>query len=300
MAADIRSNRLATEGLKLDRIQRWMQAVITHPAGVVGGVESDAAQQEIAIGPPDLEQVLTRSRALPAADRLAVYANAYFARLLECLREEYPALGHALGAELFDEFAVGYLAAYPSSSYTLAHLGAAFPRYLAETCPPEDDSGWTAFVVDVAILERMYSEVFDDPGSERREHLSVDHLRTIPADQWADARLVPAVDVRLITLRSPVHEYMRGVRKEEHPPIPEPSETLLVVHRRDYVVRRHALNRPQFELLGAIIEAKTVGDAIAQAAEFVAEDTDAFGEDLRTWFRDWAAEGLFESVELRP
>jgi hypothetical protein len=270
MAADIRSNSLSTEGLKLARIQRWMQAVIT------------------------------RSRALSAADRLAVYANAYFARLLECLREEYPALGHALGAELFDEFAMGYLAAYSSSSYTLTDLGASFPRYLAETCPTDDDSGWSDFLVDLATLERIYSEVFDDPGSEKRERLSADHLRAIPADRWADSRLVPAVDLRLVTLRSPVHEYMRGVRKKEDPPIPEPSPTLLVVHRRDYVVRRHALTRPQFELLAALIAGKTVGEAIAHSAEFVAEGTEAFGEDLRTWFQDWAAEGLFESVELRP
>src|SRR5262249_43068317 len=110
---------MTTESGELGRLQRWMQAVIMHPGGVEAGVGSPVARGEIDVPPQELERVVTRSRALSAADRMAVYSNAYVARLLECLREEYPTLVHALGREVFDEFAVGYLRAYPSRSYTL-------------------------------------------------------------------------------------------------------------------------------------------------------------------------------------
>jgi hypothetical protein len=61
-------------------------------------------------------------------DRLAIYGTAYYARLLECLLEEFPVLVHALGEELFDAFAVGYLQKYPSRSYTLNDLATNIPR----------------------------------------------------------------------------------------------------------------------------------------------------------------------------
>src|SRR6516225_11362495 len=119
----------------LGQIQRWMQAAIMHPAGVAEGIASAEARGHIDVGPDEAESVVTRSRALTALDRLAIYGYAYYARLLECLREEFPVLKHALGAEVFDAFAAEYLQQYPSRSYTLLQLGANFPRFLAETRP---------------------------------------------------------------------------------------------------------------------------------------------------------------------
>ena len=77
-----------------------------------------------------------RSKRRTSVERLEVYANAYYARLLECLRDEFPALLHAVGEEVFDGLAFGYLQAYPSTSYTLSNLSRNFARFLEETRPP--------------------------------------------------------------------------------------------------------------------------------------------------------------------
>src|SRR5260370_34801590 len=122
-------------GRGLDTIQRWMQAAIMHPVGVAEGIASAEARAYIDVGPEEAETVRTRSRAWTTLDRLAISSYAYYARLLQCIREEFPVLKHALGEEVFDAFAVGYLLQYPSRSYTLFQLGANFPRYLAETRP---------------------------------------------------------------------------------------------------------------------------------------------------------------------
>lgn len=280
-------------------IQRWMQAVLTHPDGVMGGVRSPEARGLIEVGPDELGHILTRSRALSPADRLGVYADAYYARLLECLRDEFPALAHALGPELFDEFAVDYLQAHPPRNYTLQQLGSHFPRFLADTCPADEDPAWAAFLIDLASLERLYAEVFDGPGSEGQELISVDRLATIPNDVLPSIRLIPAADLHLVTLRSPVHEFISGVRRNEVPEIPERAETLLAIHRRNYVVRRHRLTRPQFVILDAILAGETIGEAVGRAADYVDEDRGGFACDLRDWFRDWAAEGFFRAFE-RP
>ena len=50
---------------------------------------------------------------LAAGDRLAIYARAYRARLVETLRGEYPALRLLVGDTVFDLFAADYVAASP-------------------------------------------------------------------------------------------------------------------------------------------------------------------------------------------
>src|SRR5271168_1639586 len=124
----------------LGQIERWMQAAIMHPVGVAEGIASAEARGHIDIGPDEAETIVTRSRALSALDRLAIYSYAYYARLLECMREEFPVLKHALAEEVFDAFAVGYLQQYPSRTYTLFQLAAHFPQYLADTRPDRDEA----------------------------------------------------------------------------------------------------------------------------------------------------------------
>jgi hypothetical protein len=287
----------------LDQIQRWMQAVLMHPGGAEEGVASAAARQAIDVTPEQAERVVTRSRALSALERLAIYNRAYYARLLDCLRESYPVLCHALGDEAFGTFAIDYLQKYPSRSYTLNDLGANFPRYLRESRPPtregDADPSWPDFVIDLAALEWTYNEVFDGPGVECQRLLRPEGLHAIAPERWPEARLVAVPCLRLLGLRYPVHGYYTAVRRKKRAEFPGPAETLLAVTRRRYVIRRYELSRPQYVLLEALVRGGTVGEAINLAAEVAGDDEDRFAADLGRWFRDWTAEGFFRSVD-RP
>jgi hypothetical protein len=252
----------------LDQIQRWMQAVMMHPAGVEAGVGSDAAREQIDVDAENVGRVVLPSRHQTSLDRLRIYGNAYYARLLECLNEEFPALRHAVGEEAFASFAAAYLQAHPSQSYTLGELGRAFPRFLCETRPPEERSesrpNWTDLVIDLATVERTYSEVFDGPGVENARVLQPGDLNSVPPDRWPEARLVPAPCLRLLELAYPVHEYISAVRRKEPPAVPAPRRTFLVVTRRDYRVRRCAMSQDEFRLLAALVAGEKVGAAISR------------------------------------
>ena len=285
----------------LEQIQCWMQAAITHPGGVGAGVDSAEAQRHIGVGPDGVESVFTRSAKLTALERLAVYGSAYFARLLDCLREEFPVLKHALSEEVFDAFAVGYLQQYPSRSYTLFELGKDFPRFLRETRPAleADDSptDWADFLIDLATLERTFNEVFDGPGVEGQPLLDPDQLAAIPAERLPEARLVPVSCFRLVSLRYPVHSYFTAVRKGEDPVPPEPAVTHLAVTRRGYVVRHYELSKPAYDLLSALAAGQPLGRAIGWVVESAGSDAGRLESNLRTWFHDWAAEGFFNQIE---
>ncbi|HBI42632.1 MAG TPA: hypothetical protein DDY78_07200 [Planctomycetales bacterium] len=286
----------------LDQIQRWMQAAITHPDGVAEGMNSAEAHRQIDAGVADVEKVLTRSKAMTAVERLAIYGSAYYARLLECMREEFPATTHALGEELFDSFAAAYLQQYPSRSYTLCQLGANFPRYLVESRPPREEGdlevSWPEFLADLAQFEWTFSAVFDGEGVEGKEILDEAKLRAVPPERWPDARLVPVCCLRLLTFRFPVQAYYAAVRNDETPEMPVPAETLLALTRRNYVVRHSTLDGLEYRLLSALVEGKSVTDAIEQVAQSGGADFDRLAANLHEWFRHWAASGFFQAVEL--
>ena len=297
----------------LAKVQRWMQSVIMHPDGVAAGLDSEAARRHIDVPPEQVEQVISPSQALSSVERLAIYANAYYARLLECLGEEFPVLKQTLGEETFDAFAFGYLQSYPSRSYTLNRLGANFAAFLAETRPagsdditdasnPEVDTltllspDWPDFLIDLATLEWTFSQVFDGPGVEREPLLEATELRNIGIDRWPSSRIETVPCLKLLELRFPVNAYYTAARKGELPPLPEQARNWLAVNRRDYIVRRHEISEPQFVLLTALVEGKTIGAAIERVLELPDANVDQLASQLRTWFHDWAAEGFFRRI----
>jgi len=295
-------NRTNRPAPALDKVQRWMQATITHPEGVQEGMRSDDARRHIDAG--SAEEIVTRSKALTAEERLAIYGNAYYARLLECLREEFPATAHALGEETFDAFAAAYLQQYPSHSYTLCVLGANFPRFLTETRPPREEGepevSWPEFLADLAAFEWAFSEVFDGPGVEGKEVLDEAKVRAVPAERWPEARLVPAPCLRLLAFRFPVQDYYADVRAEKKPSLPPPAETLLAMTRRGYVVYYYTLSSPEYRLLSALVAGKAVGEAIEDVVRSEAAEPEHLAANLHDWFRRWAALGFFQTVELPP
>lgn len=283
---------------RLARTQRWFQAVVTHPDGVPAGVASAAAQAEFAVA--DAAAVLTRSRNLTAAERLEVYHHAYFARLLSCLREEFPILVQTITEEVFDAFASDYLQRHPSRSYTLGRLSAAFTAYLAGTRADEGDApaepGWEEFVIDLATLEWTYGEVFDGPGVETEPPFDPAALAALDPEAWPAVRFSPVPCLRLLALRFPVNRFYAAARTDADTPPPAAAATYLAVTRRDYVVRHVELSAAEFALLTELTAGAAMGPAVAGLAARGALDPADLEEHLTGWFYKWAAEGFFRGL----
>ncbi len=296
--------------LGLSDLQRWFQAVVTHPDGISVGAESEEA---IAIAPlsrNELESMVTRSEKLSAQERLSIYAQAYFARLIECLGESFPVLKQTLGEELFNGFAFGYLQQYPSRSYTLARLADKFAQFLHETRPSNDEAtadgedlhpSWPDFLIDLANLEWNIADVFDGPGIEKITTLNAEQLLDVTPEQWGAIRLQTAPCLRLMKTQFPVNGYFTAIRLADNdtkvdPPSPEDSYVAL--SRREYIVRRHELSRPQYELLVALQDGRTIAEAIEHAALAGGMSDDDLIKNLPSWFGAWTRHQFFVSFEV--
>jgi putative DNA-binding protein len=283
----------------LNNVQRWMQSVITHPAGVAAGLAAPAAQSHIELPPDAVEQIIEPSLRQSSVERLAVYADAYCTRLIECLQAEFPVFRQTVGDDVFSGFAADYLQHYPSHSYTLSRLGINFVRYLNETKPAisEASSDFSEFLIDLAQLERTISEVFDGPGCEESTPLRTEDLCAIDLDAWPRARLQTAPCLCLLALRFPLNDYYTAAKNGvEETPLPARENSWLAITRRDYIVRRYPLSHAQFLLLDNLQRGQTIGHAITAAADIYSSPPNALVADIQNWFRTWTAAPMFQSV----
>lgn len=266
-------------------LQRWMQAVIVHP----GPVEEALAGAEAAalVPPARAGEVVLPSRTLSAVERLEVYHGMYVLRMAEALESDYPALAHFLGERRWREVVRGYVAAHPSRSYTLNHLG----RRLAEWLPATPGLARREFCHDLARLEWAIAESFD---AEETPRLGEAELLAVPPETWPRARLVPSAALRLLALRWNANEWLDSAKDESHRhPRPRRRASRVAVFRRGYRVYRRELSLAAFRVLSELAAGRTVGAAVASALR----RRGAAPEALRRWFRDWAADGLFTRIE---
>ena len=257
----------------LDSLHRWLLQAVTDPAGI-------AAKDH-------LQETLLPSRQQTAAERLAVYQHAYFARLLEVLREQFPCTRFAAGDEVFDQFAAGYLQAHPPHSYTLARLADHLASYLDATRPAD----WGDFIVELVRLEQAIDRIFDGPGAESAAPFK------FPADASDSLRLTFVPGFELHAFRYPASTFYTDWKAGREPAWPGPGEQCVALLRRDYIVRRYELSGVQYDVLKRLHAGHTLGEALADAAESSAEASlDELAADLRVWFARWTVGGFFAAV----
>jgi hypothetical protein len=275
---------------ELFRIQRWMQAVITHPSGIGAGIASEAARQDFDIAFEDVEKIVSRSEALTGAERLMIYSRSYHARLRECFRAEFPCVLHALGDGLFTDFVIEYLKYYPPRSYTLHDVAKSFPQFLAETrpdasAPSGERETWPDFIIDLATLERAFIEVFDGPGSEGQSLARAGQITALDDERFAQLRLAAVPCLRLLAFRYPVLAYFNAVREKKAPKMPVASDTFLAVNRMNYRIQFSTLSLAQYSVLASLMS----GLSVSSAAGVTGYDH----KRIRTWLSAWADSGFF-------
>ncbi|HEX8282829.1 MAG TPA: DNA-binding domain-containing protein [Pyrinomonadaceae bacterium] len=295
------ANGNSDERPELERLQRWMQAVITQLGEGHADVSSEVGGRGPDLKPGTVEEVILRSATLSGAGRLAIYQHSYHARLLQSLRSMFPSLLCALGEELFNRFALDYLRLYPPHSYTLDRLADDFPRHLAETrpdadAPPDRREQWPDFLVELAALELAFLKVFDGPGVEGRTLPVASDIPTLADDHFFDVRPVPAPCLRLFACSYPVHTYLLSARRGESPKLPAPAESFVCMTRRDYRVLMYELTPAQYEFIRALDGRRSVADALKLCAPSD-EDAQPSVSAVRDWLCDWAGKGFFERVE---
>ena len=231
----------------LATIQRWLHEALIVPRATSA---EDAAAR------------LIPSAALGAAEGLAIYQRGYRLRILSCMRQQFPALCHALGEPLFDDFVADYIRAMPPESHTLYDLGRRFAGFLEQErpdrdAPEEERELWIDFMIDLARFERLLFTLFDAEGWEGRALATQD-------TPDAALRLQPAF--ALGAYRFPVAAYYHAVRRGEQPELPPLEPSFVALCRTDYVTRTYVLEESEYRLLEVLAAGGSIADGLAATA----------------------------------
>lgn len=232
----------------LPAVQRWLHDALVFPRGVERA---------------DVGRLLAGSGRLAGADGLAIYQRGYFLRIARCMREQFPALCHALGEELFDDFVADYIRERPPESHTLYDLGRRFPGWLEENRPdrdlaPGERESWIDFMSDLARFERAVFAMFDAPGHEGRPFADA---------ATPDCRLRLQPCFALGAYRFPVAAYYHAVRLGEDAALPPALPSFAALVRTDYVTRTIPLDEPNYLFLKAMADGGGIADGIAATAD---------------------------------
>lgn len=262
----------------LGTLQRWFLNVTTHPESVHAGVE---VQSELA-SPSELARVLRPSVVESHLERLSIYHHGYFARLEECLADDYPALKYSLGEEAFSNLCHNYVKAYPSSEPNLNGYGRALPGFIQGL-----DLDTVSFHSELARLEWATVEVLHAAAPEP---ISAQALLSIPAKALPSVCFKASDALRLFAFEYPVNAYLQAFYEDRQPAIPEPKSSSVAVVRSGYTIWRFDLNNSQFALLSRVARGVALGAAL--------DGIEASAADIQTWFSEWTKHSLFSSLRF--
>ncbi len=229
-------------------------------------------------GEPDAELLaaIGGSEHLGSAERLEVYRNMYFLRLLEVLREDHPQLAKLLGDDAFADLARAYLAVHPSLHPSVRHVGDALVDFLATSPPP----GLPPFAVDLARLEWARREVFDAPDAQP---LKATDLAALDPERVAELRLELVPACMTMVAEWPVHEVWKDTGAA-----PAPKRTALRVWREGFTVFHTAIDDAEEAALARLAGGATFAEVCELFAQTVALEEAAreAGALLARWLED--------------
>jgi hypothetical protein len=201
------------------------------------------------------------SPALPASERVAIYARMFLDRQIDALRETFPKVVAALGDGPFYELAAQYVRAHPSRHPDLGQLGRELAAFL-----PRRDLG------DLARLEWARAEVFEAPAGRP---LTPDELASLAQDAAAFARhrvqLIPAL--RLLDLAHDVEPLWEGQSTTA-----EARATHVVVWRKEFEVFHVAVEADEAEAVRLALAGAALGDVCGAL-----EHPERAAETLQSW-----------------
>ena len=261
-------------------VARWFQE------SVVGPHEQGRKRPLLA----SASAVILPSKTLQPEERVRIYAEAYMARLVEALHDDFPAVTRFLGHRAFHELARAYLERHPSRSWSLNPLGRKLPEFL---------SGKGRFprreaVRALASVEVAMAESFDERSAEP---LRPSDFAVLAPEEFVGARLAFVPAFRLLEVDYAVNPYIDAVRQEREktPPLKK-KKSWIAVYRKEFKVVRLDLREGAYAALETLRGGGTVGRAVAAAARAWKGSPEDLTAQIRQWFGEWASEGFFAAI----
>lgn len=267
----------------LRQTQRLFWRAMSHPTGVADFLaQADPETRAL------FQSTFAESANFSRSERVAVYADGYFYRLLDVLADAFPLLRWQLGPEQFHNLITDYVLEHPSSSPNLHDLGRRLPNFVASHAV----SRQLPQLADLAQVELHIFRALDGPDSPI---LTQEKLAEIPPSKWADMRLTPIANLSVLESGWVFRDFREAQQQNRSVPQVErrtPPVTILV-WRKEFTVFTRTLEPAEAELLAAVRNQSTFGEASAHAAKLGAD-----AGQLVRYLTRWLSEQLLQGATV--
>jgi hypothetical protein len=212
---------------------------------------------------------------------LGIYRNAYTGRLVGILREEFAKLRLLAGDRIFDDLAHAYLAAHPSTYFSVRWIGRDLAGFLATADPWQKDPG----LAQIARIEWAETMAFD---AADRPLVARDDLAAIPPTGWPSLILTLHASVQRVSISPEVFEIWKRLSSDE-PVGPKPDEIgpyeTHLVWRIGLDVKLRPLEADEADAIEAVAAGRTFAEICEVLAARVGADRAAYraAELLERW-----------------
>ncbi len=237
-------------------------------------------------------------------ERLQIYNQQYWFRIMGSLSEDFPGLRNLLGERKFEKLAVAYLHECPSESFTMRNLGARLEAWLRKH--RQFIAGVERMAIDMVRLEWANIDAFDaldlpamapaDSGKVNGDTVFrlQPHLHLLECAYPVDKMLfrMKELEARSETVSNAVLKFPQKTRIRRSAHL-RPGKVYLAVYRLQGRVYFQRLTRDAFALLTALGEGKPLEQAIEATLIRSRRSVEQIGALLREWFQDWVSLGWF-------
>ncbi len=223
--------------------------------------------------------------------RLDVYRHGYPSRILEALRDAYPALDTILGEGSFHNLVRRYLAAIELRSYNLNDVGAQLPAH----CRRDPLRDGLPFLGDLAELEWAVLSAY-----QSREKPPVDPQKLAGFDMadWETAVLELQPAVAVVSSQWPILDLLetKDIERDQIDVALEDRPQSVLVYRRRLEVEQRLVDAAEQRALQLLGSGTPLGEAIAELAA-----DGCSPQATMEMFGNWVGAGLITSVRTnRP
>ncbi|MBK7844175.1 MAG: putative DNA-binding domain-containing protein [Bdellovibrionales bacterium] len=275
-------------------LQLWLKWIITDPRGLTEALNNPApnitkCKDRYTRPTPSYMRYIVGDSAATSIERLDVYAEGYFSRILEGMSESFHRTKKVVGDDAFTKLVAEYLKVYPSKFTSIDEVGYRFASFIAEV----DDADLAEWVSDLAHFEWSWIESFyageitvtddwrEDLSTNPKVRLQVHPSARLIHSQWSIGNLIEALDSDV------------GIDSVE---VSKRAETGIIIYRFQNEVHWEALEMSIFRLVQDLKNGTPLSDVLAQS-ECV--DPQAISQNFSHWVERGILCGILDLKEKR-
>lgn len=255
----------------LQDIQIWMKSILTDPRGA-----SDAVAKS------DKWINFVNSDKTSNIERLDIYAEAYFGRILEAFTIDYPITAFVLGEEQLAKLVAEYLKGHPSVESNLNNISKSIIPFI-------NSYSNSKIIQDIVTLERLALESFYSPIVSELDPQS---LASLKESDWEIVKFNLNDSLKFIESSWPLEEIWNKRHSLENVVIKEESTSgYYIIERISHHIKISKISETQFFILNKLSQGFPL-------SSFNESDLKNTNEDISTLFSSWIQKSYFKNYYL--